>query len=82
MANGLKAVYEKAKTDAAFAKELVFDPTAACRNAGISLNKTEIKLLGDAMAEVRKYFADKLLLLTQGAEVLGHNGCIGICAGG
>lgn len=77
MSENLKAVRAKAMADAGFAKELFIDPANACKTAGIDLNRTEIKILGDAMSEVRKYFAEKLFVISQPPEVLGHVGCVG-----
>jgi hypothetical protein len=68
MSEKLKAVRDKAGADVAFAKELFINPTNACMTAGIDLNRTEIKILGDAMSEVREYFAEKLDLITQPPE--------------
>lgn len=77
MSENLKAVRAKAMADVGFAKELLFDPVKACTTAGINLNKTEIKILGDAMSDVRKYFADKLFVISQPPEVLGNGNCFG-----
>jgi len=77
MSEKLKAVRQKAMADVAFAKELFINPTGACMTAGIELSKTEIKILGDAMSAVRNYFAEKLFIISQPPEVLGHVGCVG-----
>lgn len=76
--SNLTLVFEKAKSDASFAKEVFSDPTRACDAAGIKLNRTEIKILGDAMKDAHKYFIERLYMASQPTEVLANIGC-GIC---
>ncbi len=60
MSKGLKAVSDKAKEDKRFAKELFVDEARACNDAGIHLERTELRILGDAMREVLMYLLKKL----------------------
>ena len=79
MSANLKTVFQKAREDINFAKELFANPVAACENAGISLNKTEIKLIAEAMQEIRTHFFARLYTISQPPEVLGHFGCLYAC---
>jgi hypothetical protein len=81
MSDKLKQVYEKAAGDSQFAKELLFGgviPT--CEKAGISLNKSEGKILEDAMKTIREHFLEKLYVVSTGPEVLWQIGCGGCIA--
>jgi len=72
-------VYEKASGDSEFAKELMFNGVVpACEKAGIKLNRTEIKIIGDALREIRVYFLEKLYLAAQPQNVQGNFSC-GLC---
>ena len=81
MSENLKKVYDKANGDSQFARELLFDgPVSACEKVGIQLNRSEIKILGDAMRDIRLHFLEKLFVVTQGPDVL-WNGACGNCIG-
>jgi hypothetical protein len=75
MSDNLKIVSDKARADTSFAKELFSDPVAACKAAGIELNRTEIKIIVDAMKDVRDYFYEKLHLTLIPPDVLHNKQC-------
>ena len=78
--NKLQLVFEKAKSDDRFAFGVFADPAAACEKAGIHLNRTEIKILADGVAEARKYFAERLYLASVlGTSVLGKRSGNSFC---
>jgi hypothetical protein len=72
-------VFEKARSDTKFAKELFMDPAAACRSAGISLDKTETKLLSASMNQARTYFLERVFLLASAQTSRGDNYCCISC---
>ena len=61
--NDLVLVFEKAKADTKFAKDVFSNEVKACENAGIELSKTELRILGDAIKEAHKYLIERLYLV-------------------
>ena len=67
-------VLTKARNDQKFATTLLLDPVKACAESNFSLNQTQIKLLTEAMRESRKYFFERMFLLTRGDDSLSSFG--------
>lgn len=75
----LNAVFEKAKADVKFAKDLFADPASACVAEHLTLSTGDIAILNEVMKEVQKYFGEKLYIAAQSPRILGNTFCFFIC---
>ena len=79
MEDKLKEVFDRVKGDSQFAKELLFDGVVpTCKKTEISLNSGQVKILEDAIRNIRRYYLEKMYIVAQEPDVLGNIGC-GIC---
>jgi hypothetical protein len=69
----MMVVFEKAHTDTKFAKDLFMNPESTCVAAGIKLNRTEMRLLGESMNHARTYFLERIFLLAYAQPSRGDN---------